>query len=66
MYHSVLLICLNHFQVKDIINERGVDNVTMEDLVQEMCPKATSMVPDRCKRDVMKDILRFLEKNAKP
>ena len=30
-----------------------------------MAPKATSMVPDKVRRDLMKDVQRFLEKNAR-
>lgn len=53
-------------QIREIVQERGPENITMEELVQEMAPKATGMVPDRMKRDLMKDITRFLEKNARP
>ncbi len=52
-------------QVRETVNDRGYENVTMEDLVQEMAPRATGMVPDKVKKELMRDMQRFLEKNAR-
>ena len=39
-------------------------NMSMEDLIQEVTPIATGLVPDKCRRDLTKDVQKFLEKNA--
>ncbi len=52
-------------KVRETVSDRGYDKVTMEDLVQEMAPRATGMVPDRVKKELCRDMTRFLEKSAR-
>ncbi len=54
---------LHSLQIKDSIAEQG-DDVTMEDLVQEMMPKATAMVSDPVKKELCRDMHKALQKNA--
>merc|ERR1712110_1278167 len=49
---------------KDVVKERGLDKITVEDLVQEVAPKGSQMVPDEIRKDLLKDIKRFLEEQA--
>ena len=65
---------------KDVVKERGLDRVTVEDLVQvekllkiislsyisfqEVGPKGSQMVPDDIRKELLKDIKKFLEDQA--
>lgn len=51
-------------EIKDTISNRGYTNVNVEDLVQEIMPKALAMVPAKSKQDLTKDVKRFLSENA--
>ena len=45
---------------KDIVRERGLDNVTVDDLIAELTPQARSSVPDDVKRELLTSIRNFL------
>lgn len=49
---------------KDVVKERGLDKITVEDLVQEVAPKGSQMVPDDIRKELLKDIKKFLEEQA--
>lgn len=38
---------------RDIVKEKGVDNVTVDDLVAELTPQARSSVPDEVKKELL-------------
>lgn len=46
---------------KQIVKERGVENVTVDDLIAEITPKARETVPDSVKRDLLQRIKAFLQ-----
>lgn len=46
---------------KHIVKERGVENVTVDDLIAEITPKARETVPDSVKRDLLQRIKAFLQ-----
>ncbi|XP_042908888.1 transcription and mRNA export factor ENY2-1 [Parasteatoda tepidariorum] len=41
---------------RDIIREKGVENVTVESLVKEMTPKGRELVSDSIKRELLQKI----------
>jgi len=45
---------------KDIVRERGLDNVTVDVLIAELTPQARSSVPDDVKRELLSNIRHFL------
>lgn len=45
---------------KDIVRERGLDNVTVDTLIGELTPQARSSVPDDVKRELLTSIKNFL------
>ena len=73
---------------KEVVKERGLDRITVEDLVQvhtlhgagicnecalnisdisnlkEVAPKGSQMVPDDIRKELLKDIKKFLEEQA--
>ena len=78
---------------KDVVKERGLDKITVEDLVQvsisikyfsiqirlnsitrsqgfsiylsqEVAPKGSQMVPDEIRKELLRDIKKFLEEQA--
>ena len=51
-------------EISDYVQRTGYQSVVMEDMIQDMTPKATSMVPDKIRRDLMTDVQRFPEKNC--
>lgn len=48
------------FHCKDIIKKKGVENVTMDDLVLELTPVGRASVPDPVKRELLQRIRTFL------
>ena len=46
------------------MKERGVDKVTVDDLVAELTPKARSTVPDEIKKELLQHIRTFLTENS--
>ncbi|TWW79612.1 transcription and mRNA export factor ENY2 [Takifugu rubripes] len=49
---------------KEIIKERGLEHVTVEDLVAEITPKGRGLVPDSVKKELLHRIREFLAQNA--
>ena len=45
----------------EIVHEKGADRVSIEDLVQEVAPKASSLVPDTARNALEKNIKKFLK-----
>ncbi|EDO41625.1 predicted protein [Nematostella vectensis] len=45
---------------KEIIKQKGLDNVTVEDLVKTITPKGRALVPDEVKRELLQRIRQFL------
>ena len=54
-----------YFQVKlavlEAVHEKGPENATVEDLVQEIAPKATAMVPNSIRKSMTQEIKKFLK-----
>ncbi|CAB4000805.1 transcription and mRNA export factor ENY2 [Paramuricea clavata] len=51
-------------ECKDIIREKGLDKVTVDDLVTEITPKAREMVPDEVKRELLERIRSYFGDNV--
>merc|ERR1712203_43665 len=49
---------------KDVVKEKGLDKITVEDLVQEVSPKGSQMVPEEIRKELLRDIKKFLEEQA--
>lgn len=46
---------------KETVRQKGVENVTVDDLVTEITPKGRELVPDSVKRELLQKIKAFLE-----
>ncbi|CAF0810338.1 unnamed protein product [Brachionus calyciflorus] len=56
-----LIECGWRDQVKaHFVKEKGLDNITVEDLVLEMVPKGRALVPDSVKKELLMKIRQFL------
>ena len=51
-------------KVKKYTEKRGIENVQLEDIVQEIAPKASSLVSDDVKYDLKRQIQKFLDEQA--
>ena len=51
-------------QCKDIIKKKGLEHVTLDDLVQEITPQARQLVPDSVKKELLHKIRTFLAKQS--
>ena len=51
-------------KVKKYGEKHGIENVQLEDIIQELAPKASSLVSDDIKHDLKKHIQTFLEEQA--
>ncbi|XP_077447352.1 transcription and mRNA export factor ENY2 [Stigmatopora argus] len=49
---------------KDVIREKGLDHVTVEDLVTEITPKGRALVPDSVKKELLQRIRAFITQHA--
>ncbi|KAK2550014.1 Transcription and mRNA export factor ENY2 [Acropora cervicornis] len=49
---------------KDVIKQKGLENVTVDDLVAEITPMGRALVPDEVKRDMLLRIRSFLAENS--
>eukprot|EP01114_Cavostelium_apophysatum_P017018 TRINITY_DN4963_c0_g1_i1.p1 TRINITY_DN4963_c0_g1~~TRINITY_DN4963_c0_g1_i1.p1 ORF type:complete len:108 (-),score=1.29 TRINITY_DN4963_c0_g1_i1:3-326(-) len=45
---------------RDLIKQRGLENVTVEDLVVETTPKGRALVPQAVKAEVLQKIRKFM------
>ncbi|KAG7264280.1 hypothetical protein CRUP_026226 [Coryphaenoides rupestris] len=48
----------------DVIREKGLEHVTVEDLVTEVTPKGRALVPDSVKKELLQRIRAFLAQHA--
>ncbi|OWZ00483.1 Transcription and mRNA export factor [Phytophthora megakarya] len=44
--------------------EKDIDQVTVEDLIEEITPKGRASVPEEVKNDLLQKIKAFIEKEA--
>ncbi|KAE9035704.1 hypothetical protein PR003_g8608 [Phytophthora rubi] len=49
---------------KEVIRNKGIDQVTVEDLIEEITPKGRASVPEDVKSDLLEKIKAFIEKEA--
>ncbi|XP_053183076.1 transcription and mRNA export factor ENY2 [Scomber japonicus] len=49
---------------KDVIKDKGLENVTVEDLIVEITPKGRALVPDSVKKELLQRIRAFLAQHA--
>ncbi|KAJ7985128.1 hypothetical protein DPEC_G00348870 [Dallia pectoralis] len=49
---------------KDVIKEKGLEHVTVEDLVVEITAKGRVLVPDSLKKELLQRIRAFLAQHA--
>lgn len=50
--------------VLDIVHDRGAENLAIEDLVQEVAPRATDLVSNSARSDLSKEVKKFLKERA--
>ena len=51
-------------KVKKYTDKQGLENVELEDIVQEIAPKASFLVSDEIKYDLKRQIQKFLDEQA--
>ncbi|KAG5264730.1 hypothetical protein AALO_G00257400 [Alosa alosa] len=49
---------------KDVIKGKGLEHVTVEDLVTEVTPKGRALVPDSVKKELLQRICAFLAQQS--
>ena len=49
---------------REVVKERGLDQVSVEELVQEVAPQGSRLVPEEVKKDLLREIKGFLEEQA--
>ncbi|KAG7399593.1 Transcription and mRNA export factor eny2 [Phytophthora boehmeriae] len=49
---------------KEVIRSKGIDQVTVEDLIEEITPRGRASVPEGVKNDLLEKIKAFIEKEA--
>ncbi|KAF4087966.1 hypothetical protein AMELA_G00077410 [Ameiurus melas] len=49
---------------KEVIKEKGIENVTVEDLVAGITPKGRALVPDSVKKELLQRIRAFLAQHS--
>uniref|UniRef100_A0A8C5JVW0 Transcription and mRNA export factor ENY2 n=1 Tax=Jaculus jaculus TaxID=51337 RepID=A0A8C5JVW0_JACJA len=49
---------------KEVIKEKGLEHVTVDDLVAEITPKGRALVPDGVKKELLQRIRTFLAQHA--
>lgn len=47
-----------------MIRNKGIDQVTVEDLVEEITPRGRAAVPESVKSDMLEKIKAFIDKAA--
>ena len=48
----------------EIVQEKGVDKITVEELVSQITPKGRSLVPDAVKKELLQKIRGFLAQQS--
>ena len=51
------------FQVQNLVNEKGSDKISIEDIVQEIAPKAKSSLQENVKKELMIEAKKSLEES---
>ncbi|KAL5021977.1 hypothetical protein ScPMuIL_001132 [Solemya velum] len=49
---------------KDIVKQKGLEHITVDDLVAEITPKGRALVPDNVKKELLQRIRTFLSKQS--
>ena len=49
---------------KEVIKNKGIDQITVEDLVEEITPKGRATVPESIQADMLQRIRGFLQENS--
>ncbi|XP_038067927.1 transcription and mRNA export factor ENY2-like [Patiria miniata] len=49
---------------KDVVRRKGIEHVTVDDLVAELTPKGRELVPDDVKKELLQRIKAFLAQQA--
>uniref|UniRef100_UPI0035900294 transcription and mRNA export factor ENY2 n=1 Tax=Myxine glutinosa TaxID=7769 RepID=UPI0035900294 len=49
---------------KEIIRQKGLEHVTVEELVTEITPRGRALVPDSVKKELLQRIRTFLAQNS--
>ncbi|GLE11685.1 hypothetical protein PINS_up024254, partial [Pythium insidiosum] len=47
-----------------VIRNKGIDQVTVDDLIEEITPKARDAVPESIRNEMLEKIKAFIEKSA--
>ncbi|CAF2692220.1 unnamed protein product [Rotaria sp. Silwood2] len=48
---------------KEIIKQKGLENLTVDELVQEITPKGRALVPDAIKKEMLTHLRQYLSKH---
>eukprot|EP01116_Phalansterium_solitarium_P012668 TRINITY_DN29167_c0_g1_i1.p2 TRINITY_DN29167_c0_g1~~TRINITY_DN29167_c0_g1_i1.p2 ORF type:complete len:109 (+),score=25.89 TRINITY_DN29167_c0_g1_i1:121-447(+) len=51
---------------RDVIKQKGADNITVEQLVAEITPKGRAAVPNEVKAELLQKIRKFLSSEMPP
>jgi len=49
---------------KEIVRQKGLENITVDDLVAEITPKGRALVPDQVKKELLQRIRSFLAQQS--
>ncbi|KAL3321162.1 Transcription and mRNA export factor eny2 [Cichlidogyrus casuarinus] len=60
---SIFFAIINHLH-SDVIRQKGLDNLTVDDLVTEITPVGRKKVPDFVKKELLQEITAFLTKET--
>lgn len=50
-------------QVHDLVHDKGMEKINIEDIVQELVPKASSMISEEVKNDLMNEAKQSLKES---
>ena len=50
-------------QVQDLVHEKGTEKATIEDIVQELAPKASSTISDEIKKELIREAKTSLKES---
>ncbi|XP_064610383.1 transcription and mRNA export factor ENY2-like [Liolophura sinensis] len=49
---------------KDVVKQKGLEHITVDDLVAEITPKGRALVPDNVKKELLQRIRTFLAQQS--
>jgi len=49
---------------KDVVKQKGLEHITVDDLVAEITPKGRELVPDQVKKELLQRIRAFLAQQS--